>query len=1485
MLLTTSAIVPLSAQAQSLPTGGTVVAGSAEIGGGADGTMSIRQTSGAAIINWQSFSVDQGNRVDIAQPSSTAVLLNRVTGDTTTTIAGQVNANGRVFIINPNGILITATGGVKAAGFVGSTMDIDDADFLAGRYDFAGTGGSVVNAGRIEIARGGYAALIGGRVDNSGLILAPLGKVAMGAGSRATLDFSSDGFLKVAIGTDQSAELAMSGHIAADGGSVILSAAQAREAARSTVNMSGIVEARGIDTRGGSVTLTGGDISLTGATIDVSGTNGGGSVKVGGDRRGVGSTAHADTLQVDAATRIRADATGAGSGGNIVFWSDSATDFAGTISARGIGAAGGDAEVSSRGYLSYSGTADLTGSSFGTLLLDPYNINISNASSSGMAGFVAGANNSVLNASVLTGALATANVVVQTGSSGAQAGNITVAAPLIWSSGATLTLEAANNIAINAPITARAGGLTLVATGTISQTGAIDIGIFRQSNGNFTTIGATLPGFQAGSFTIDGGSFLRALGGAGTTATPWLLTDIYGVQGMTSLRTSHFALANDIDASGTVNWNGGAGFRSIGGASGSLPDAAFMGSLDGRGNAIKALYVNQPFYSAAGMFTRLEAATVRNLRLSGLTVIIDYSTAGATLAGGLAGWLIGSTVDNVHIDGTISSPRNLGEAGGLAARIGGASVISNISIAGSVSGTNIAGGVTAALRDTSTIGQAYVTASVSSAQAYGITYATDTGTFIRNSWVSGRLTGSRAGIVGVNRGTVGADVFWDVETTDTPNGVWLGTGSFGAVGLTTAQARTQAAYAGFDFTNIWFQTADMRPILRIEAATAGTDGFIAISSLNQLQLMSANRGGNYRLAGDIDATVTNGANAAGIWGSGGFVPISLGSAFNGGLDGANYAIRNLTINRPTTSYIGLISNFQSTTGRSIRNLRLINASVTGGESTGSVVGLSWSPLTNIWATGTVNGAGFVGGIVGEAVVGGLTNLHFDGSVRGTSADVGGVVGALYVNASNLSASGSVSGVQNVGGIAGAVLNNATLSSGFSTASVDGNGGDAGGVVGGMYTGTLSDVWASGAVASGGRTGGLAGYQYGSSTIQNSYWDLESTGQANAVSGVLGTRTLLTGLSTAQARNGASYANFANFGTVWYQGSDMRPILRGEALAASGGTIGVFNARQLQLINANLAGNYTLLDDIDLSATNSSAGSAGIWGAGGWTPLGSDGAGNVWGGSDFRTIGSITSGTYGFTGAIFGGGYNLTGLYINRPTIKNVGLFGVSAGLIDSVNVSGTVSGASGIGGLVGMQKNGTIIDSTSSVNVSGTMLVGGLVGNQVAGSVIGSTATGTVTGTDDVGGLIGYAAGSIDRSSATGAVSGTRYVGGLLGYLYRGSVSYSTATGDVIASVQTAGTLVGKQDGGTVVGSTASGTVTVPRNAGGLVGQIVGGGTVAATGATFPSSGLTSTPLNADRMTASTLDADPLPANLDQIAKSALLISNETEERDDDRQQ
>lgn len=214
-----------------LPQGGQVAAGAATIGAPTSNSLTVQQSSNRAVINWQSFSVGQGNAVNFNTPSSSAATLNRVTGSTTSEIAGQIKSNGQVYLVNPNGIAIGPTGTVNTSGFVASTLGTSDADFMAGNSSFTGNGQSadVINRGRIKVRGGGAAVLIGGHVDNSGSIVANGGRVGLASGEQVAVDMKGDGFLTVKVPTANAnqtrALISQTGRIQANGGRVELRAA------------------------------------------------------------------------------------------------------------------------------------------------------------------------------------------------------------------------------------------------------------------------------------------------------------------------------------------------------------------------------------------------------------------------------------------------------------------------------------------------------------------------------------------------------------------------------------------------------------------------------------------------------------------------------------------------------------------------------------------------------------------------------------------------------------------------------------------------------------------------------------------------------------------------------------------------------------------------------------------------------------------------------------------------------------------------------------------------------------------------------------------------------------------------------------------------------------------------------------------------------------------------------------------------------------
>ena len=305
VLLGCSLVVALTAQANAqatLPQGGTVASGQVSIGKPAGNALTINQTSSKAIVDWNSFSVGANASVNIVQPNAGAAILNRVTGTTSSIIAGRITANGRVFLVNPNGIAITPTGSVQVGGgFVASTLDIGNADFDAGHLNFSGKGASaaVSNAGQISATAGSFVGLIGGSVANSGTISVPLGRVGLGAGEKMTLNPTGDGFLQVTVPTtaataDGRALIDVAGRITAAGGTVEIKAATAQQAVHDVVNVSGSVSARSVSGRSGSIVLDGGS-----GTVTVSGRlaadggkrNKGGTVVVTGNKVALTSTA------------------------------------------------------------------------------------------------------------------------------------------------------------------------------------------------------------------------------------------------------------------------------------------------------------------------------------------------------------------------------------------------------------------------------------------------------------------------------------------------------------------------------------------------------------------------------------------------------------------------------------------------------------------------------------------------------------------------------------------------------------------------------------------------------------------------------------------------------------------------------------------------------------------------------------------------------------------------------------------------------------------------------------------------------------------------------------------------------------------------------------------------------------------------------------------------------------------------------------------
>lgn len=477
------------------------------------------------------------------------------------------------------------------------------------------------------------------------------------------------------------------------------------------------------------------------------------------------------------------------------------------------------------------------------------------------------------------------------------------------------------------------------------------------------------------------------------------------------------------------------------------------------------------------------------------------------------------------------------------------------------------------------------------------------------------------------------------------------------------------------------------------------------------------------------------------------------------------------------SYIGGLVAYNTTpaNGKSSITSSYATGNIAGGAAVGGLIGHNsasgQSIIANSYATGSVTGttfSGMIGGLVGSYSAyngsASLTNNYATGNVNGQGS-VGGVVGSLgvgdgiTVNISNNYATGSITGSESVGGLIGYIL------------------------VKNSTTAHITNNYATGSITGSANVGGLVGSNSGAD-IDKGYWDTQTTGQNSAVginSG--GTLTNLTGLTTAESFDQSSYGHF-DFNDTWFmaEGSS-RPMLRSFLNTADAdGKIAIGNLYQLQGMAANLSGNYYLTQDIDASATATSV-------AAGNLAKHSD----VWGGRGFAPIGNdITP----FTGTLNGSGYVVEGLNINRAATDYVGLIG-----------NGQASTVQNIG--------------LNSASVNGQYRIGGLMGSNRGGSVLNSYVTGSVNGNYMVGGLVGdnYGNATISNSYSTSSVNGGGAIGGLVGNNYYNSViSNSYASGNVMGNSNVGG-LAGYNEGNTTISNSyASGSVTGNSNVGGLIG-------------------------------------------------------------------
>lgn len=629
-LAISSLLCPLLVQAA--PTGGVVTSGSASITQSGNLT-SVTQSSQKAAINWQSFSIAPTETVNFNQPNAAAITLNRVVGNERSVIEGALNANGRIFLINSNGVLFTQGSSVNTAGLVASTLNLSDADFEQGNYVFQGngSGASVINLGMLSVDEGGYIALLGDTVSNQGVIAATKGTVALVAGEKITLNFNGDSLLSVTL--DEGALNALVENkqaIYADGGMVYLTAKAADEVLGSQVNNSGIVQARTLgELKGEIVAYAYGGMANIGGTLDASAPDGGdgGFIETSGDTVKIADDAQITTKAASGATGewlIDPDGFTIGEGGDISGTLLSTLLNNNSITIESTDGSGSDGDINVDQAVSWSADTTLT-------LTATQDVNINKA--------------------------------------------ITASGD-----GAGLELNAGQDINVNADVTLSGSDAAL----TMNYGGDYHILTSATYSGTTTDADGSLvansapAGAEYASITLSGANASLAINGNDYTLIHSIeeLDAIDGYNAATgsgteSKKSGYYALAQDIDAQGYTFLKSLISTKS---------STSFAGTLAGLGHEVSNLTISASATDYIGLFGYINLGTVRDLGM------VDANISGKRYVGALAGYALDSTLTNVYSSGIVQGAGYLGGLVGRLARGELSYAYSEVNINGNSSG-------------------------------------------------------------------------------------------------------------------------------------------------------------------------------------------------------------------------------------------------------------------------------------------------------------------------------------------------------------------------------------------------------------------------------------------------------------------------------------------------------------------------------------------------------------------------------------------------------------------------------------------------------------------------------------------------------------------------------------------------------------------------------------------------------------------------------
>ncbi|HHE9989328.1 TPA: filamentous hemagglutinin N-terminal domain-containing protein [Haemophilus influenzae] len=267
------------ASTQGLPQEEKVVVGSATFSK-TENKMTITQSSTTTQIDWKSFDIGQNKEVEFKQPTTNSVAYNRVTGGNASQIQGKLKANGKVYLANPNGVIITQGAQINVAGLLATTKDLEriSENGNSNSYQFTRKtkdgqvpkegevlkDGQVVKEGQVinegKITAQDFVVLNGDEVINKGDINATNGKVYLSSDYNFTFTLS-DSSISVAL-EDNAVQSIVKNEGSIKAGEITLSAKGRKQALDSLVMNNGVLEATKVSSKNGKVVLSADEIKL-----------------------------------------------------------------------------------------------------------------------------------------------------------------------------------------------------------------------------------------------------------------------------------------------------------------------------------------------------------------------------------------------------------------------------------------------------------------------------------------------------------------------------------------------------------------------------------------------------------------------------------------------------------------------------------------------------------------------------------------------------------------------------------------------------------------------------------------------------------------------------------------------------------------------------------------------------------------------------------------------------------------------------------------------------------------------------------------------------------------------------------------------------------------------------------------------------------------------------------------------------------------------